>query len=89
MVLLEGAQTRRNHKLVAGTSRAEHHAMAAVFALVFVPTLAAVLFMLGGLHGSMSFSSILATSVFVALATGSLVGLFRLVYEWDHEAPHS
>jgi hypothetical protein len=62
--------------------------MAAVFALIFVPTLAAVLFMLGGLQGGVTFSTVLATAVFVALATGILTGMFRLAHTWDDDTPH-
>lgn len=71
-----------------GTARAEECGMAAIFALIFVPALAAVLFMIGGVHGHLSFSTGLAATVFVALATGLLTGLFRLAHSWDEESSH-
>ena len=87
-LLVVRAPAFANSGLGSGTTRAEDDGMAAVFALIFVPTLAAVLFMLGGLDGSLSFSTGLATAVFVSLAIGILVGLFRLVHAWDGESPH-
>jgi hypothetical protein len=59
--------------------------MAAVFALVFVPALAAVLLMLGMNHGAPSFSTVVPATVFVGLAAGLLVGLFRLAHDWEEE----
>jgi len=61
--------------------------MAAVFALVFVPGLAAVLFMLGGAKGDLSFGTAMATTVFVALAAGVFSGLLRLSQRWEDEKP--
>lgn len=61
--------------------------MAAIFALVFVPAVAAVLFMLGDIHGHLTASSIAATVIFVGLLTGLLTGLFRLARQWD-ESTH-
>ncbi|HEY6038469.1 MAG TPA: hypothetical protein VIV58_29505 [Kofleriaceae bacterium] len=61
--------------------------MAAIFALVFVPAVAAVLFMLGDVHGHLSFASVSATVIFVGLLTGLLTGLFRLARQWD-ESTH-
>ena len=66
--------------------RAEIETMAAVFALVFVPALAAVLLMVGVVRGGMAFSTVLAAAVFLALATGLLAGLFRLARRWEDEA---
>jgi hypothetical protein len=57
--------------------------MAAIFALVFVPAVAAVLFMLGDIHGHLSVTSVAATGMFVALLGGLLAGLFRLARQWD------
>lgn len=57
--------------------------MAAIFALVFVPALAAVLFMLGDVHGHMSFTTLAATLTFFALIGGLITGLFRLAHQWD------
>jgi hypothetical protein len=61
--------------------------MAAVFALVFVPALASVLFMVGLVRGGLSFATFAASTVFVALATGMLIGLFRLARHWEEEEP--
>lgn len=57
--------------------------MAAVFALVFVPAIGAVLFMLGGLYGGISVATISATLMFVALVVGTLGGLFKMSRTWD------
>ncbi len=58
--------------------------MAAVFALVFVPALAAAL-LLGFVGGGLCFSTAVAGLVFVALATGMVAGLFRLARQWEDE----
>jgi hypothetical protein len=73
----------------AGTRDAERSAMAAVMALIFVPALAAVLIMLGDLHGQLSISTILATVVFVALTIGVTTGAFKMFRQWDHEPPNA
>jgi hypothetical protein len=57
--------------------------MAAIFALVFVPAVAAILFMLGDIHGHMSFTTFAATMTFFALIGGLITGLFRLARQWD------
>ncbi len=57
--------------------------MAAIFALVFVPALGGVLFMLGGLHGQLTFGAVSATLMFIALAFGALGGLFKMSRAWD------
>lgn len=57
--------------------------MAAIFALVFVPCLFAVIFMIGSATASVAV--IAATTIFVALATGMLTGLFRLAHSWEGE----
>jgi len=59
--------------------------MAAIFALVFVPALAAILFMLGGTVGHVSFGTAFAALTFVALAGFLLTQLFRLAHHWDHD----
>jgi hypothetical protein len=59
--------------------------MAAIFALVFVPAVAAVLFLLGDLNGHVSISTVAASAVFVALLVGLLAGLFRMSRAWDDE----
>jgi endonuclease/exonuclease/phosphatase (EEP) superfamily protein YafD len=57
--------------------------MAAIFALIFVPAMAAVLFMIGTLHRGISIATVSATLIFVALATGIIVGLVRLMNQWE------
>jgi hypothetical protein len=59
--------------------------MAAVFALVLVPALGAVLCILAGIHGHASFATIAAGSVFLSLTVGMLGVLFRLFRQWDAE----
>ena len=62
--------------------------MAAIFALVFVPAVAALLFMLGDVHGHLTFATIAATLTFVGLLGGLLTGLFRLAGQWDSSSTH-
>jgi hypothetical protein len=57
--------------------------MAAIFALVFVPAVLAVLVMLGDIHGHMSVSTLAASLTFCALIAGLITGLFRLARQWD------
>jgi hypothetical protein len=65
--------------------RAQRADMAAIFALIFVPGLAAVLFMVGLVSGGMTLATGFASLVFVALSTGLVAGLFRLAHTWDEE----
>jgi hypothetical protein len=83
-------RTLAKSTVVAGTAYATTMVMAAVFALIFVPALAAVLCMFGDIHGHLSFSTIAAGSMFVALITGLLGVLFRLARQWEDEGerPH-
>ncbi len=69
---------------IAGTTRAVHVVMAAVFALVFVPAVTAVVCMFG-MHGTPSFGTVAAAAMFFALIVGLLAGLFRLTRELDDE----
>ncbi len=84
----EFSNTRPHGTIYAGTADAEDQDMAAVFALVFVPALAAALCMLGDVHGHLAVSTIAATMVFVSLLTGLLAGLFRLSRRWEDESLH-
>jgi amino acid transporter len=59
--------------------------MAAIFALVFVPALAAVLFLVGNLQGHLTLAGVAAGATFVALITGILTGLFRMSRAWDED----
>lgn len=59
--------------------------MAAVFALVFLFALTATILFVKTL-GTLTFGSALAGALFVALATGVFVGLFRLARQWEHES---
>ena len=57
--------------------------MAAIFALIFVPALVAMLFMIGVLRGDLSFATGAAAAVFVSLAMGVFIGLLRLMRQWE------
>jgi hypothetical protein len=59
--------------------------MAAIMALVFVPTLGVTLLMLGMLRGDLTFATAAMATTFVALATGVLAGLFKLVGTWEDD----
>lgn len=59
--------------------------VAAVLLLVFLPVLAAVLFLFGSFAGHMSVVSMLAGLVFVLLGSGMVVGMMRMSVGWDHE----
>ena len=66
--------------------------MAAIFALVLVPALGAVLCIFGGIHGHASFATIAAGSVFLSLTVAVLGLLFRLSRQWEAEGdlkPHA
>ncbi|HET9989775.1 MAG TPA: hypothetical protein VFQ65_14685 [Kofleriaceae bacterium] len=54
---------------------------------MFVPAVAAVLFMVGDIHGHLSVTSIAATVMFLALLGGLVTGLFRLARQWDEDEP--
>jgi hypothetical protein len=56
--------------------------MAAVFALVFLFALASTTLFLKAL-GAASFGTILAGLIFLALASGVFVGLFRMAKQWE------
>jgi hypothetical protein len=62
--------------------------MAAIFALIFVPGFAAILFMLGILRDSPSLASGVAAAIFIALAMGVFVGLLRLMRQWEAGDEH-
>lgn len=59
--------------------------MAAVFALVFLPVLASVALIAKTLHGDLSFSTALAFTCFLALASGVFFGLYRMAKQWEGE----
>jgi hypothetical protein len=84
ILLFWSGANRRN----AGTTYALLPDMAAIFALIFVPAVAAVLCMLGDAHGHLSLTTVAATTMFLALITGLIVGLFRLAQGWDEEGDH-
>lgn len=60
--------------------------MAAVFALIMLPALAAVGFILKTSEGA-SFGVTLAKLCFVAMATGLFYGLLRMARAWENETP--
>ncbi|MEP6860314.1 MAG: hypothetical protein ABJE66_06830 [Deltaproteobacteria bacterium] len=80
----QGMRLRSLRRLVSpGTTAAVVRGMAAIFALVLVPALAAILCVLGDGHGHLSLSTIAATLTFFVLIGGLLTGLFRLARQWD------
>jgi len=54
--------------------------MAAVLALVMLPTIAAIGFFVGAVSGA-SLTTLLAGCVFIALSLGVLVGSLRIVHD--------
>lgn len=60
--------------------------MAAVFALVFLFALASTMVFLKSLAGA-SFGTILAGAMFLALATGVFLGLYRMAKRWEGDYP--
>lgn len=59
--------------------------MAAVFALVFLFVLTSSLLFVKSL-GALSFGTALAGALFVVLASGVFLGLYRMMQGWEHEA---
>jgi hypothetical protein len=62
--------------------------MAAIFALIFVPALAAMLFMVGILPGHLTIATGAAAVTFIALAMGVFLGLLRLMRQWEAGDEH-
>ena len=64
--------------------------MAAVFALVFLPALAATGLMIQVVRGDLSPASSMAGMTFIGLAVGVFYGLFRMARRWERDAgePH-
>ena len=60
--------------------------MAAVFALIFIPALAAVGLMVKA-NGGGSLGATFAIVCFTMLAAGVFVGLFRMARQWEDETP--
>ena len=59
--------------------------MAAVLALVFLFVLASIgLFVMVVVHGS--WASLFALAIFVAMAAGVFVGLFKMARGWERDA---
>lgn len=58
--------------------------MAAVFALIFLFALASTTLFLKSL-GAMTFGTVLAGGLFLALAAGVFVGLYRMSKRWEDE----
>ncbi len=69
-----------------GTSVAITACMAAVFALVFLFVLASIALMFKSL-GAINFGTVAMMGVFIALASGVFVALFKLARRWENEAP--
>jgi hypothetical protein len=60
--------------------------MAAVMALIFVPAIAAIGFMVMSNLGT-SPAATAAALIFAMLAMGIFAGLFKLARRWENEAP--
>jgi Trk-type K+ transport system membrane component len=60
--------------------------MAAVFALILLPAIAAVGFMVLN-NGIGSFAAVMATMCFAMLAGGIFFGLLNLSRQWENEQP--
>jgi len=60
--------------------------MAAVLALVLIPAIAAVGFMVVTNEGG-SLGTMMATLCFAMLAAGVFVGLFKMARRWEDETP--
>lgn len=58
--------------------------MAAVFALIFLPALAAIGLMIGASQG-VDFGTVLALVCFIAMASGVFYGSLRLAQKWEAE----
>jgi hypothetical protein len=74
----------------ASTSARRTHqsmAMAAVFALVFIPALASACLMFKVVQGDVSLASAMAGATFIALAAGIFYGVLRMARQWENEAP--
>jgi hypothetical protein len=67
--------------------RAKRSGMAAIMALVFVPALAAIGFMVMGNAGGTT-SAVFATFIFTALAAGVFGGMAKLARGWEEESPN-
>jgi hypothetical protein len=59
--------------------------MAAVFALIFLPALAAVSLMFKATGGQLVASTIFALVCFAALAAGVFAGLYTMARHWEAE----
>ena len=59
--------------------------MAAVFALVFLPALAAVGLMVKVSGSTLTFGAVFATACFAAMAAGVFYGLLRMAHHWETE----
>lgn len=70
---------------MAGTIPAWRTCMAAVLALIMLPIIASIGFFIGVVRFDGSFAAAFAGAVFIALATGVLVGALRITR--DAEGP--
>jgi hypothetical protein len=59
--------------------------MATVFALIFLPALAAVGLMALTATGDTSVASYVALSCFIFLTSGMFVGLYKMMKRWEDE----
>lgn len=72
-------------EVAAGTPVANHLAMAAVFALIFLFVCASIGFMVKALPDTWSFGTVAMLVTFIAMASGIFIGLFKLARRWEDE----
>lgn len=59
--------------------------MATVFALIFLPALAAIGLMTLTTSGDTSVASYMALTAFILLTSGMFVGLYKMMKRWEDE----
>lgn len=68
---------------------AKSTAMAAILCLIFLPLMFATAVLFGTVHGTSSWSSIAAMSLFAIMGFGLVRGMIRISRDWDGEEKHS
>ena len=71
-----------------GTPIANAKVMAAVFALILLPAIAATGFMFKVVQGDLSFATAIAGITFFMLAGGVFLGVLRMSRTWDADEAH-
>lgn len=78
-------RARRDNGIAAGTSRAIKSLMATVFALIFLPALAAIGLMALTTTGDAGLASYVAFACFFLLTSGMFVGAYKMMKKWEDE----